>query len=243
MLLLTGCMKKENKEDAEPIRVAVIDTGFSTRAIPTEQISEGKNYVIAGGSTEDTYGHGTAVASVILDSVADPESVQLIPLVSSCYEDGRITQVDSETLAQMIRDAVDVYDCRMINISAGLTKDNEEIREAVRYADEQNVFIVAAAGNDYAQNGSVTYYPAAYDTVLAVGSCTEAGEISSFSQRGEWVDVYEVGENVTVKTLSGNTRTDEGTSYSAAKITAKAVNLIAEQGDISVEKLTIKNSP
>lgn len=96
-----------------PVRIAVIDTGFSTRAIAAEHIAEGKNYLDALVSTEDTYGHGTAVASVILQYA--PE-VQLVPLISSAYEDGHIRQVDADTLAQILRDAVDIYGCQVINI-------------------------------------------------------------------------------------------------------------------------------
>lgn len=58
--------------------------------------------------------------------------------------------------------------------------------------------------------------------MLAVGSLKEDGiTISDFSQRGDWVNAYEIGENVTIKLLSGNTGTGDGTSYSAAKVTAE----------------------
>ena len=45
---------------------------------------------------------------------------------------------------------------------------------------------------------------------------------------GEWVDVYICGEDVTIGTLSGNTRKSSGTSYSAAKITAHAAQIISQ---------------
>ena len=65
--------------------------------------------------------------------------------------------------------------------------------------------------------------------VLAVGSVNkEETEISAFSQRGAWVDIYTCGEDVEIKTLSGNTRTSDGTSYSAAKVTAYAAIILQE---------------
>ncbi len=220
------------------IKVAVIDTGFSSRAIPAESIIEGKNYLYPERTTEDTYGHGTAIASIILENA--PE-VLLVPLVSNAYEDGHINQVDNDTFGQMIRDAVDVYDCDIINISAGLVLDKESVREAVAYAEEMGVLVVASAGNDYKLNDSVKYYPAAYDTVLAVGSLNVDGTaISAFSQRGEWVDTYVTGEQVTIATLSGNTRTSDGTSYSAAKITAEAAKYLKEDGDLMPQELRKK---
>lgn len=226
---------KTQSTELEIVRIAVIDTGFSTEAIPEEKREEGKNYVEPEGSVEDTYGHGTAVASVIL---SENENVVLIPLVSNVYEKGRIRQVENDTLAQMIRDAVDVYQCSIINISAGLVLDKEAVREAVKYARKQGVLIVASAGNDYDVNGAVKYYPAGYDSVLAVGALTKDGkEVASFSQRGDWVNCYEIGEAVTIKTLSGKTRESDGTSYAAAKITARAAELMQEEPTLTVDEL------
>ena len=209
-----------------PVTIAVIDTGFSSAAIPQSNIQEGKNYLDPTLDTEDTYGHGTAVASVILDIY--PEAL-LVPLVSNAFDDGKITQVDNDTLAQMIIDAVDVYNCDIVNISAGLILDKDSVRNAVLYAEENGVLVVASVGNDYADYGEGKYYPAAYDTVFAVGSVNKKGTgISAFSQRGEWVDIYTCGEDVTIDTLSGNTRKSSGTSYSAAKITAYAAQIISQ---------------
>ena len=226
---------KTQSTELEIVRIAVIDTGFSTEAIPEEKREEGKNYVEPEGSAGDTYGHGTAVASVIL---SENENVVLIPLVSNVYEKGKIRQVENDTLAQMIRDAVDVYQCSIINISAGLVLDKEAVREAVKYARKQGVLIVASAGNDYDVNGAVKYYPAGYDSVLAVGALTKDGkEVASFSQRGDWVNCYEIGEAVTIKTLSGKTRESDGTSYAAAKITARAAELMQEEPTLTVDEL------
>lgn len=116
MTVVVGCTKTKEKS---PVKVAIIDTGISTKAIPSEAILEGKNYVNLELDTEDTYGHGTAVASIILENA--PE-VKLVPLVSNMYENGKIIQVDNDTLAQIIRDAIDVYDCQIINLSAGLVQ-------------------------------------------------------------------------------------------------------------------------
>lgn len=227
-LLFTSCGVQEPTYIGEkkPVKIAVIDTGFSSRAIPAESIIEGKNYLDETLSTEDTYGHGTAVASVILANCSD---ALLVPLVSNAYDHGKMLQVDNDIFAQIIRDAVDVYECDIINISAGLILDKTTIREAVAYAEEKGALIVSSVGNDYATEGKFMYYPAGYDSVFAVGSVNkEETAISAFSQRGSWVDIYACGEEVTISTLSGNTRTSDGTSYSAAKVSAYAARLIME---------------
>lgn len=241
--LLASCDKHPEPAPTEetvppaPVVIGVIDTGFSTRAIPSENILEGKNYLAPDASTEDTYGHGTAIASVILDRM--PQA-QLVPLVSNAFDGGKLLQVDNDTFAAIIREAVDVYQCDILNISAGLVLDKESVRDAVDYAEENNVLIVASVGNDYVENGSLRYYPAAYETVLAVGSVNpEETSISSFSQRGPWVDLYTCGEKITIHTLSGNTRESDGTSYSAALVTAQAAQLLA-QSDTAMTPIQLR---
>jgi subtilisin family serine protease len=232
---LWGLFGKSNRG---PVVIAIIDTGISTNAIPSENILEGKNYLDPSLSTEDTYGHGTAVASVILEHL--PQA-QLVPLVSNAYNKGKIQQVDNDVFAQMIRDAVDVYGCQIINISVGLILDKPSIREAVAYAEEKSVLVVASAGNDYATDGEFIYYPAAYETVFAVGSVNKKkNEISDFSQRGDWVDIYARGEEITIRTLSGDKRKSEGTSYSAALVTARAAELLQKNKNLTPTQLREK---
>ena len=239
-LFISGCgsiAKEEQtiKQNRTELKIAVIDTGFSERAIPEENILPGKNYCDTQKTTEDTYGHGTAVASVILQYAPEGE---LVPFVSSSYEGGKLSQADSDTLAQIIYDAVDIFECSIINISAGFLQGNDAMEEATAYAASKGVVIIASAGNDYAVNGEQKYYPAAYPSVFAVGSCTEDGtEISAFSQRGDWVDFYAPGEKITVKTLSGNTKIDDGTSYSAAEVTAEVFLILEDNPGISLEEV------
>ncbi len=241
LLFITACRAEDPNieptvsEEPKEVRIAVIDTGFSPKAIPAENTLPGKNYLYPELSTDDTYGHGTAIASIILRH--SPKAL-LVPLISNVFEDNRIRQVDNDVFAQMIRDAVDIYDCDIINISAGLILDKEEVRDACAYAEEKGVLVVASVGNDYDVNGKVMYYPAGYETVLAVGALNKDGtEIASFSQRGEWVDVFAVGEDVTIGTLSGSTRTSSGSSYSAAKVAAIAANILSDNPDIGIEQL------
>ena len=222
----------------DPVIIVIIDTGISGDAIDSDQILPGKNYLDPSLSTEDTYGHGTAVASVILKEL--PQA-QFVPLVSNAYNKGKIEQVDNDVFAQMIRDAVDVYHCQIINVSMGLILDKPSVREAVAYAEEKGVLVVASAGNDYATDGEFVYYPAAYETVFAVGSVNKKKkEISNFSQRGEWVDIYTRGEEITIKTLSGDKRESEGTSYSAAIVTARAARLLQKNPHLTPKELREK---
>lgn len=234
LILLTGCGAETPEVKTEPVRIAVIDTGFS-QAIPAEKTASGYNYLNLEAGTEDTYGHGTAVASVILDRTSN---VILLPLVCSAYEKGYIQSITPETMAQCIRDAVDVYQCHIINISAGYTEDDPSLRQAVEYVSNKGALIVASAGNDQQENPGQVYYPAAYPQVLAVGALNGAMEgPADFSQQGEWVDCYGPGTEISVLTLSGKRTTENGCSYAAAAVSAMAAELLQKQPGLSAEAL------
>lgn len=49
--------------------------------------------------------------------------------------------------AQAVYDAVDVYGCRIINISSGTAADSKTLRDAVDYAASRGALVVASAGN------------------------------------------------------------------------------------------------
>ena len=226
-------------EGAGP-RVAVIDTGISTRAIPTENIVPGKNYVLPDGGTEDLRGHGTAVAGIIAGSAKAkkeglcPEA-ELVPLVWSTLDgEGKPLQAGADTAALAIRDAIDLYGCRIVNLSLGTDTDRPALREAAEYAEEKGVLLVAAAGNG---GGDRPCYPGAYDTVLCVGSVDASGEVSSFSRRGEWVDLTAPGEDLRVVSLRGRTIRAWGTSYAAAHVTGAAARLLAADPTLTAADL------
>ena len=169
---------------SEGVVIALLDTGVSTTAITSDHLLTGYNYVEDSTDTEDRINHGTAVASAILGCAsagieATAPEAYVVPLVVMTKVEGKVLSVQTEVLAKAIREAVDVYQADIINISLGIQKDDDGLKAAVEYAFEQGVLVVSAVGNDGATG--MPYYPAAYDCVLAVGSHDENGEESDFS--------------------------------------------------------------
>ena len=80
--------------------------------------------------------------------------------------------------------------------------------------------IVSACGND----GGSVYYPAAYPTVIGVGSHNETLEPSAFSCHGSGLDLLFSGEKVNAVSIKNADDYElvTGTSYSAALITSYA---------------------
>ena len=211
-------------EDAG-IHVALIDTGLSDSVISQESIAEGKNYARPGYDTADTVGHGTAVAQLILQQAPD---ITIVPLVWCATLNGRdLISCDLDTVAQMIRDAVDIYDCRVINLSAATSANHPALREALAYAEKEGAVVVAAAGNDNQSERERIYYPAAYETVIGVGALLKNGSVAPFSQR-TGVSLAAPGDNLSVTKPDGKMTKVSGTSYACAFVAAAAAQLLEQ---------------
>lgn len=244
IFLFSGCSEKQTTAaipEKENVVIALLDTGISTTAIDETCILTGYNYVDSTGDTNDKINHGTAVASVIVGSVSAkiegiaPEAL-LVPLVVTTKdEDGRLKSVTPDILAQAIYDSVDKYGADIINISLGIKKDVTKIKEAVVYAKKKGVMVISAVGNDGEDEDY--YYPAAYDTVLAVGSHNDKGELSDFSQQNSTADLLAPGEDIWLASRYGKTYRARGTSYATAYVAAAAAKLMENDPGLSSEEI------
>lgn len=221
-----------------PVRIAILDSGISTAAINPESLERGLNRIKPLSDTEDTIGHGTAVASIIVGSEAAgvegicPQAV-LIPLVY-CTADylGRTENADAALVGEMIREAVDTFHCDIINISSASTTDDSSLREAVEYALKQGMIVITCAGNANLTAPDNIYYPGAYDGVICVGSVNEEGQVSDFSQRGDDIDFVAPGEELPAAAMEGERTSVTGTSYAAAYVTGIVARILTEQPDL-----------
>lgn len=235
-LFLSGCNKEQAsnrfesidlKEYDNKVIIALIDTGVAREAVNSDYLLTGYNYIDESADTEDTINHGTAIASIILgskkaDIKANTTGVYVVPLVVVQSIDGEIRQLDANSLAEVIRDSVDVFNADVINISLGVTKGSDKLKSAVDYAKEKGVVVVAAAGNKEDES----YYPASYDSVISVGSVDKNGRISSFSPDN--ADEYALGEDIWMASRNGNRFAEKGTSFATAFISAKEANKIEQ---------------
>lgn len=228
----------DNPQDDSSVVIALLDTGISTLAVAPEHILQGWNYVTDSEDTEDRINHGTAVASVIVGSESAgvvglaPEAM-LLPMVVLDKEDDRKKSISAQQLAQVIMDCVDVYGADIINVSLGIHKDHKDLQEAVKYAETNGVLIISAVGN-HGDSGEY-YYPASYDTAVAVGSHDENGSVSRFSQKNGTANLLAPGEDIWLASREGKTYGSRGTSYATSYVTAAAANILIENPDFTPE--------
>lgn len=254
IFLLSGCAEKSNissipeidsveidSDEIDSVVIALLDTGISKVAIDEHSILEGYNYVEGTKDTKDKINHGTAVASVIVGSApAKIEGIAsealVVPLVVLTKdEDGNLQSITPEVLAQAVYDSVDKYGADIINISLGIKKDMPKVKEAVTYANKQGVLVISAVGND--GEDEEYYYPAAYESVLAIGSHDDKGELSDFSQQNGTADLLAPGEDIWLASKNGKTYGARGTSFSTAYAAAAAARLLIKSPGLSPEEI------
>ncbi len=228
---------------AASVKIGVIDTGVKEKdgIFDSEKILSGKNYVFGNNNTDDEVGHGTRVASLIIGTV-DGEIVSpcseslIVPLVYYTeLASGAVLNGGIEAICNAVYDAVDIYGCQIINISSGIPANDERLEKAMGYAEEQDVLVVSACGN----SGDEVYYPAAYNTVIGVGSHNNKFEPAEFSCQGSGLDMLTYGENLKVVSIKNAADYEliSGTSYSAALITAHAAAALEQNPHLTPSQI------
>jgi len=137
------------------------------------------------GVVDEQYGHGTFVASLVLAVAPD---AMILP-VRVLDAEGFGT---SSTVAAGVIWAVDAG-ADVINLSADLPDAPEIISEAIRYARDRGVVVVAAAGN---VGGTDIAFPARYSEVLAVTAVDTAFRKPAFASAGSAVALVAPGVSV-----------------------------------------------
>ncbi|MGW7690568.1 type VII secretion-associated serine protease mycosin [Streptomyces asiaticus] len=241
---------KGRDADGNPVRVAVIDTGVDNtnpqlktavdagrgfNYLPKDKNASGSGKSPKRDGTDDQVGHGTKAAGIIAARPGEgtgfvglaPEA-KIIPLQQN-DDQGRGTP---QTLAQAIKRAVS-EGARVINISQDTkgARPSTVLEEAVAYAIDHNVVVVASAGNDGADGKSKNTYPASYPGVLAVAASDRNNERAIFSQSGDFVDVAAPGVDIVSTVPKGGQCVDNGTSFSAPYVAGVAALIRAKHPD------------
>ncbi|MDI1465882.1 S8 family serine peptidase [Catellatospora sp. KI3] len=200
----------------EGVRIGVVDTGIDPHHPDIEGSVEPGVDVNFGGNgdgLEDTDGHGTAMASLIVGHGKIKGIAPKAKVVSLRYADG-LTSSPTH-MGEAIRWAVD-HELKVISISAAHVDDDLVLQQAIEDAVARDIVIVAGSGNKSQQTG--LQYPAAYAGVVAVGGIGRNGQLWSGSITGPEVAVAAPAERISVA-YRGNRRVIvDGTSNSTALV-------------------------
>lgn len=202
--------------DTPAIQVAVIDSGvcLDHPDIQGAYSDFQWDYIQNDAVPQDELGHGCGVAGIIASQNNDIGTMGVAPFAKIMPL--RVLGANGigtySNIAQAIVDATN-QGAQIINLSLGGYNDSNLLKSAIGYALANDVYVVAATGND---GGSQPLYPANYAGVIAVGSVNEAGNVSTFSNRGE--DTLAPGEVVPVPYINNNYVYQSGTSFAAPHV-------------------------
>jgi subtilisin family serine protease len=180
-------------------------------------------------------GHGTMVAGIIgavrnngigINGIADNVEIMVLRIVP----DGDERDKD---VALAIRYAVE-NGANIINMSFGkaFSPQKKFVDGAIEFAEDNNVLLIHAAGNDGYNNDSIEHYPSkifnndsvakTFINVGASGLTANADFAAFFSNYGQSVDLFAPGVGIT-STTPGNKYDDaNGTSFSCPVVSGVA---------------------
>jgi serine protease len=188
------------------VTVAVLDTGVAYRRFGRTPASPdlagtrfvaGRDFIGRDAYANDRSGHGTHVASTIAETTNNARGLtglaygaRIMP-VKVLGDDGEGDAVD---IAKGVRFAA-AHGAQIINLSlefgVGVSRDQiPQLIDAIAEARDAGAVVVAASGNEAS---TTVAYPARNVNVISVGSTTEHGCLSDFSNQGFGLDLVAPG--------------------------------------------------
>lgn len=212
--------------------VCIIDTGYDANH---EDLPSGVNVTGAVVNTlttaydigdwfEDSYGHGTHVFGTIAALGNNLGYEGILPSNLAKYHHVKVVHHKGYWRFWGSDLIAGLAECRnagatVVNMSLAGTNTSEAEREAMNQAYADGVLLVAAGGNF---GSDEKFYPASYDSVIAVGAIDEAFNAWQFTQRNEQIELVAPGVNV-VSTLPNNQyRGWDGSSVATPHVTGVA---------------------
>lgn len=228
---------------SQEIIIAIIDSGikldhpeFAGRLTP------GYDFVNDNNEPDDDHGHGTHVAGIA--GAALGNGIGLAGVCPNC----RLMPIKVlnennvgawSNVAQGILYAVD-NGAHIINLSLGATTHLSTLEQAIQYALDHGVIVMAAAGN---LSSDAPFYPAALDGVIGVGATNSSDGRWLRSNFGSFVDITAPGSLIFStyhdlnNTYQGYTFMS-GTSMATPFVSGVAGLLLSANPELTAEQVT-----
>jgi hypothetical protein len=189
-------------------------------------IASGTGNDATATTSSSTPTHGTCMAETIVQGLAllqqgqAGSSVRILPVDVF----GNAESTSTYEIAQGICAAV-AAGARIVNLSIAGEGDSTLLQQVIQDAHNQGVIFLSAAGNEPVASPT---YPAAYPEVVAVTATDDAGTISSYANRGSFVDVGAPG--TTIADYNGQAYQVTGTSVATALASGIAAAIAEKTG-------------
>jgi subtilisin/minor extracellular protease Epr len=233
------------------VNVCVIDTGIDyTHPDLNDNYKGGYDFVNDDADPLDDNGHGTHCAGI---AAAENNSIGVVGVApnASLYAVKVLDRLGSGWLSDCIAGIEWAVDNNMdvVSMSWGSSVYSAALEDACNAAYSAGLVLVAAAGND--GDGDATTneysYPAAYDSVIAVGATDSSDAIASFSNSGPYLELAAPGVNIystlptyrvtLTRTYGYDYGTLSGTSMACPHVSGVAALVIASDPTLTNEEV------
>ncbi|EFW90364.1 subtilisin [Haladaptatus paucihalophilus DX253] len=226
--------------------IAIIDTGIDDDHPDLQaNIGSGKSFVSCGSggytgscilygnsnscndSWSDDNNHGTHCAG-IANAVDNGQGVVGVSTQATLHAVKVLDCSGSGSFSDIAAGVEYVADqgWDVASMSLGGSSGSQALHDAIQYAYDNGVVIVAAAGND-GQCTDCVGYPAAYSETITVASSNDSDQQSSFSSQGPEVNIIAPGTDI-YSTVPSGYDTYSGTSMATPHVAGAAGQLIAQ---------------
>lgn len=207
---------------SKDVLVTVVDTGidWDHPDLAANYVALGYDWVNDDANPMDDEGHGTHCAGIIAAVLNNSVGIAGIANVSIMAEKGLNSSGygTSEWLANSIIHAVD-QGADIISMSWGSYYYSELIYQAIKYAYDNGVLLIASAGNEDTDARS---YPAAYEEVISVSATTTGDGLASFSNYGDYIELAAPGVDIYSTVWNNGYVSWSGTSMAAPHVAGVA---------------------
>lgn len=209
------------------INIAIVDTGISaSHSDLGSKITKAANCTTSSGCilispAFDDNGHGSHVAGIASSATNNGIGVAGTGYDTSLVSVKVLDSSGSGYYSWVANGIVFAADngAKVINLSLGGTSSSTTLYNAVNYAWNKGVVVVAAAGNS---NSSQRFYPAYYSNSIATAATDQNDKKASFSNYGSWVDVAAPGVSILSAYNNGDYAYLSGTSMAAPHVSGLA---------------------
>ncbi len=219
------------------VTVAVIDSGVDANHPDLRgQVLPGADFVDKStDGRKDVVGHGTTVAALIAGK-PDANGVMGLAYRAKILPirvlDPQNKYDSADVVARAVRWAVD-RGARVINLSLGSADVAPVLSEALQYAFDHDVVVVACDGNVSNNRGTTVWHPAREPGVIAVSGVVRSGKFWTGSLQGPATVLSAPAADITGAHPGGDYWNVQGTSFASPLVAAAAALVLGRYPEMS----------
>lgn len=215
--------------------VAVLDSGIDySHSFFKNRIVEGYDVINNDNYCEDDGGHGSHVASTVLDVAGYNSNIKIMPI--------KVFGTSDTTPSTIVAAGIDYaisHGANVINLSLGGRFHCEIEQQAINRAVKNNVAVIASAGNDGIDISKNDFSPGGLDNVITVSAIDKNENFASFSNFGYGVvDFAAPGVSIKGVKAGGGYVTMGGTSMAAPHVAGVYALFISANNGASINDVT-----